>query len=89
MSNPAPGHESQRELERHALRNVRGLVDKMETIEVSERRTQRRLFVWVLVGVLAVAAVVGYAVWRAGQKYATKPVVIDPAKLPPLRPGPK
>ena len=85
----SPGEDSQRELERHALRNVRGLVDKMEGIEETSRRTQRRLVVWILVGVLAVAAVVGYVIWRAGEKYGAKPVVIDPAKLPPIRPGPK
>jgi hypothetical protein len=84
-----PGEDTQRELEQHALRNVRGLVDKMETIERTDRRTQRRLLAWVLVGVLAVAAVVGYAVWRAGEKYGGKPVVIDPAKLPPLKGGPQ
>ena len=84
-----PGEDTQRELEQHALRNVRGLVDKMESIEESDRRTQRRLLVWVLVGVLAVAGVVGYAIWRAGKNYASTPVVIDPAKLPPLKGGPQ
>jgi hypothetical protein len=82
-----PNEDAQRDLERHALRNVRGLVDKMESLEEADRRTQRRLFAWVLVGVLAVAGVVGYAIWHAGQ--GTKPVVIDPAKLPPIRPGPQ
>lgn len=84
-----PGEDAQRELEQHALRNVRGLVDKMESIEQSDRRTQRRLLAWILVGVLAVAGVVGYAVWHAGQKYGAKPVAIDPAKLPPLKGGPQ
>jgi hypothetical protein len=83
-----PNQDAQRELERHALRNVRGLVDKMETIQETDKRTQRRLVAWVLVGVLAVAVLVGYAIWHTGQKYGTKPVVIDPAKLPPIRPGP-
>lgn len=84
-----PGEDAQRELEQHALRNVRGLVDRMESIEQSDRRTQRRLLAWVLVGVLAVAGVVGYALWSSGQKYGAKPVVIDPAKLPPLKGGPQ
>lgn len=88
MSPPDPGDDSQRKLERHALRNVRGLVDKMESIEQTDRRTQRRLFAWVLVGVLAVAGVIGYVIWRSASMSA-KPVVIDPAKLPPIRPGPK
>jgi len=87
MSTPE-GDDTQRTLERHALRNVRGLVDKMESMEETDRRTQRRLLAWVLVGVLAVAGVVGYAIWHAGQMYGTKPVVIDPKKLPPLKGGP-
>jgi hypothetical protein len=89
MSTHGPGEDSQRELERHALRNVRGLVDKMESIEETDRRTQRRLLVWVLVGVLAVAGVIGYAIWHAGQNSGMKPVVIDPARLPPIKPGPQ
>jgi hypothetical protein len=84
-----PNDEAQRELERHALRNVRGLVDKMESLEQTDRRTQKKLVAWVLVGVLAVALVVGYAIWSTGAKYGTKPVVIDPAKLPPLKGGPQ
>ena len=89
MTPPPPHEDSQRELERHALRNVRGLVDKMESIERSDRRTERRLFAWVLVGVLAVAVVIGYVVWRSAAISGGKPVVIDPAKLPPIRPGPR
>ena len=84
-----PSDDSQRELEKHALRNVRGLVDKMESIEEVDRRTQRRLLAWILVGVLAVAGVVGCAIWYAGDKYGGKPVVVDPKKLPPIRPGPQ
>ena len=89
MSARGPGDDSQRELERHALRNVRGLVDKMESIEATDRRTQRRLLLWVVVGVLAAAGVVGYAIWHAGKSSGMKPVVIDPGKLPPIKPGPR
>ena len=88
MSTPSPNHDSQRELERHALRNVRGLVDKMESMEQNDRRTQRRLVAWVLAAVIALACVVGYYVWRSAS-LSGKPVVIDPAKLPPIQPGPK
>ena len=88
MMSRSPNNDTQRELERHALRNVRGLVEKMESIEASDRRTQRRLLAWVLVGVLAVAGVVGYVIWRSSATTG-KPVVIDPAKLPPIRPGPQ
>ena len=88
MNTRTPNDDTQRELERHALRNVRGLVDKMESIEVTDRRTQRRLLVWILAGVLAVAGVVGYFIWHS-KADAGKPVVIDPAKLPPIRSGPQ
>jgi hypothetical protein len=84
-----PHDEAQRELERHALRNVRGLVDKMESLEQTDRRTQKKLVAWVLVGVIAVAAVIGYAIWDMNRKYGTTPVVIDPAKLPPIKAGPQ
>jgi hypothetical protein len=88
MNPPVPNDDSQRELERHALRNVRGLVDKMESIEETDRHTQRRLLIWVMVGVLAVACLVGYVLWRSHAD-AGKPVVIDLKKLPPIRPGPQ
>ena len=85
---PAPAsHDAQRELEQRALRNVRGLVDKMETIEVADRHAQRRMLLWILLGVLAVIVALGVVMWRANEN-AGKPVVIDPAKLPPIRPGP-
>ncbi len=88
MSAHPPEHDTQRELERHALRNVRGLVDKMESIEQTDRRTQRRLVAWVLAGVLAAACMVGYFMWHSSIP-SGKPVVIDPARLPPIQPGPK
>jgi type VI protein secretion system component VasF len=88
MSTRTPNDDTQRELERHALRNVRGLVDKMESIDAIDRRTQRRLLAWVVLGVLAVACVVGYFIWRSSASHGT-PVVIDPAKLPPIRSGPQ
>ena len=88
MTSPIRNDDHQRELERHALRNVRGLVDKMESIDASDRRTQVRLLAWVLVGVLAVAGVVGYFIWRSKASMG-EPVVIEPAKLPPIRSGPQ
>jgi hypothetical protein len=88
MSTPTPHDDAQRELERRALRNVRGLVDKMQDIQEDDSRAQRRLLAWVLVGALAVVAVVGVGLWHSAKNVAGKPVVIDPAKLPPIRPGP-
>ncbi|MGZ5037407.1 MAG: hypothetical protein ACXWG1_16150 [Usitatibacter sp.] len=88
MSRPPPPDETQRELEQRALRNVRGLVDRMEDIERTDQRAQRRLLLWIVLGGLAVAIGLGLAVWHTASKNAGKPVVIDPAKLPPIRPGP-
>ncbi len=42
----------QREFEQRALRNVRGLVDKMDAIQDGERRTQKRIFGALLVAVI-------------------------------------
>ena len=82
-------HDTQRDLERRALRNVRGLVDKMESAEQGERHTQRRVLVVLAVIVVALAAALGWAVYRDRDgRGARAPVVIDPAKLPPIRPGP-
>jgi hypothetical protein len=57
----ASGEDAQRELEQRALRNVRGLVDRMETEETLSRRTQLKLVVGlvvlVLVGLVAVVMV--------------------------------
>ena len=56
----ASGEDAQRELEQRALRNVRGLVDRMETEEILSRRTQLKLVAglvaFVLVGLIAVVA---------------------------------
>jgi hypothetical protein len=78
--------ETQRELERRALKNVRGLVEKIEANETSDRRTQRRILVAILVIALVIA---GGIAWTLHSRQG-KPtgIVIDPAKLPPIRPGP-
>lgn len=88
MTGPAPTDDTQRDLEQRALRNVRGLVDKMEGIERVDRRKERRVLVWIALGGLAIVVALGAALWYTGHKNAGKPVVIDPAKLPPIRPGP-
>lgn len=88
MSTPNPSNDTQRELEQRALRNVRGLVEKMESLENADRRAQRRMMAWIVAAALAVVAVIGYAVWHTARKNAGPPVVIDATKLPPIRPGP-
>ena len=63
MENAVPPDDAQRSLERRALRNVRSLVDKLETSDRHEARRTLRLLAWLLVG-LAVGAGVAYAVLR-------------------------
>ena len=79
--------EAQRTLERRALRNVRGLVDKIERDDTADRRTQRRIVGGILALALAIALALGITAYRATSGQA--PVVIDPAKLPPIQPGPR
>ena len=50
-------HDAQRTLEQKSLRNVRTLLDKLETQEEIERRTRRRIG-WALL-VLAVLSIAG------------------------------
>jgi hypothetical protein len=84
MTNPAPNEDVQRELEQRALRNVRTLVDKIETQEDENRRALFRLIRWMVIGfALAVALVYGwYHMTDRGEKGKT---VVIPA---PARPAP-
>lgn len=88
MNSPHPSDDAQRSLEQHALRNVRGLVEKVETLEAADKRTERRMLKGLAIGVavMVIAFVAAFA-WISG-KQAGKEVVIDPAKLPPLKGGP-
>jgi hypothetical protein len=79
-----PGEDAQRELEQHALRNVRGLVDRMENDEAAMRASQRKF-----VGVIAVALVVAVlgmliVVNRGGS--AQRSVEIPPPKAGQVMP---
>jgi hypothetical protein len=88
MSDNASRDDTQRELEQRALRNVRGLVDKMDNIETKAQRNQKRMLVALIIGVVVVVGGIVGTVVYVSQKQSGKPVVIDPAKLPPIRPGP-
>ena len=87
MNSPPP-HDAQRELEQRALRNVRGLVDKMEGLDRIDVRSQRRTLIGITIGALVgVAVIVGVVAYISNRQEAN-PMVIDPAKLPPVKPGP-
>lgn len=80
-----PSDEAQRELEQRALRNVRSLVDKIDATEEHDARVQKRLLGAIIVGAVLVAVTLGVVVTRQERP---APVSIDPAKLPPIQPGP-
>ena len=88
MSTSPPPDDAQRELEQRALRNVRGLVDKMEGLDRIDERSQKRTLIGITIGALVGVAVIVGAIAYISNRQDTKPVVIDPAKLPPIQPGP-
>ena len=49
MNAPIPPHDAQREFEQRALRNVRGLVDKIDGLESKASRNQKRMLVGLIV----------------------------------------
>ena len=79
--------DAQRELEQRALRNVRGLVDRMEADETFSRRRQYKLLavlaIVVVVALLAFLAIVSRKEPR-GTEYPTTP---KPGQVVPQ--GPK
>jgi hypothetical protein len=78
--------DAQRELERKALRNVRELVDRIESSYEADAHTQKRLLAAIVIGALLLALAIGAAVVLSSDR--PEPVVIDPSKLPPVRAGP-
>jgi hypothetical protein len=80
----APQDDAQRELEQRALRNVRGLVDKMEDLEAHDSRTQRRYLLAIVVGGALVCVVLAGMLWYfAHRGPAAGGQLIDVAKPAP------
>jgi hypothetical protein len=88
MNNPTPEDDAQRELEQRALRNVRGLVDKMDNIEQVDHKRQKRLLLTIVAIAVVMGTIVVVSVSYISGKQQGKPVVIDPKKLPPIQGGP-
>jgi hypothetical protein len=82
MSTPHPPDDAQREMEQRALRNVRGLVDKMDAIEKIDRRTQMRLLAMIGVGALIAVSVIAAVVLFAPAQRTGTTITIEPAKPP-------
>jgi hypothetical protein len=75
-----PSDDAQREMEQRALRNVRGLVDKVEGLDADEKRRERRMLVGlVAVALIAALAIVGWLTMRSDSSRGTT-VTIQPAK---------
>jgi hypothetical protein len=78
--------DAQRDLEQRALRNVRGLVDKIESGDALDKRKQRKVLFTIFGCAVLLAAVIAIVLaWNARRDR----VVIDPAKLPPVKAGPR
>lgn len=88
MSTKSSDNDAQRDLEQRALRNVRGLVDKMEGLEELDARTQRRYLVGIVLGALVVVAVLAGLLWYVENRHS-ETVVIDTAKTAPAQPAPR
>ena len=83
-----PPHDAQRELERHALRNVRGLVDTLDTMEQVDRRAQRKLFAMIVGGaVIGVVLLAGVVVYIATKPGGGNAIVIERGTPPPTPPS--
>jgi hypothetical protein len=76
----ASGDDAQRNLERKALRNVRGLLDRMEDDERDNRRGVARIAIGAVVVAVVVAALV--VLWMGAHNAApsANPVVIPPVQ---------
>ena len=73
------GEDAQRDMEQRALRNVRGLLDKIEGQEQAERWTARQLVV--VIGITVVVAAIAIAVVVVVlKKPAGKAVTLPPPK---------
>lgn len=70
--------DAQRTLEQKSLRNVRSLLDKLESDEALERRTRRRIG-WALVVVAVVAVAGGYA-WVEARHHRGGFVTLQPGR---------
>ena len=74
-----PSHDAQREMEQRALRNVRGLLDKMENHEAQEDRAVKKTVLTVIAGVVVLVALVGIAMLLAsGKRESTRTRTLPP-----------
>jgi len=78
------GHDAQREMEQRALRNVRGLLDKIESHEAHEDRALRKTVLTVIAGVVALVVLVGIGMLLAsGKQQSTRTMTLPPPASAP------
>ncbi|HUL57026.1 MAG TPA: hypothetical protein VLT60_08505 [Usitatibacter sp.] len=82
--NTPENDDIQRELEQRALRNVRGLVDRIEDQEALDKRTQKRYLVGLVVGAAVVLALLAAGLWIFHARQGSG-LVIDTAKPAPAQ----
>lgn len=78
------GHDAQRELEHKALRNVRGLVERMEADEQARRKSQK----WIVTGIAAIVVVLIAAVlaWTSARDSGeAREIPLAPVSKAPAR----
>jgi len=61
-----PGDDAQREMEQRALRNVRGLVEKIESDDQLAKRSQMRTLIGLVLGAVAIAVLLGIGIAKRG-----------------------
>ena len=62
----------QRELEQRALRNVRGLVDKIEDQDALDKRAQRRYLVGLIAGAAVLLVLLAAGLWIFQKRQETR-----------------
>jgi hypothetical protein len=76
-----PSDDAQRDLEQRALRNVRGLVDKVENIDLADKRSERRMLKWLAIIALVVfAGIAAYLGFISNQRASGATVTIEPKR---------
>ena len=76
----APTNDAQREMEQRALRNVRGLVDKVEGQDLADRKAERRMLKGLAVGlVVLLAAFAGLFAYMSANP-GGKTITIEPKR---------
>ena len=75
-----PGDDAQREMEQRALRNVRGLVDKIESDDQLAKRSQMRTLIGLVLGAVAIAVLLGIGI--AMRDRGRNEIVVPPPPKP-------